>query len=226
MHEIAADNHVIISLMALHLLASLATSEMRRLKSAIIWLMCQSALLACIFAAFGYYTGTPWLYVWVVVCLITKVCLIPLLLWHYSRRMPAEEHPPLLGLQWSILVVAVAVVAGHYWIQGWAEVGVQSAATDMAPSQSGPLIAFAVIALGLYVLSIRRDAFKLIIGVILMENGVHLMLVGLAPTVLETTIVGVTTNCVVLVWLLVYLTAAIQALTGTTDITKLSRLKR
>jgi len=226
MDNILAHNSQVISLMAAHLIASLVAAEVRHLKTAIMWLMVQSALLAAIFATFGYLTGTPHLYLWAAVCVLTKVVLMPLLLWHYSDELPQAEVKPILGLEWSIIFVSVAVVAFHWLLNGHLGLLAPTPGAAVQPTLTGWAIAFTVIALGLYVLAVRRDAIKLVIGIILMENGVHLALVSLAPTVPETTIIGVTTNVIMLAWLLLYLTAGIHRLMGTTDVTTLSRLRR
>ena len=226
MEDVLGHNSQLISLMAAHLIASLAAAEVGHIKCAIMWLMIQSALLAAIFATVAYVTGTPHLYLWAAVCVLTKVALIPLLLWHYSNELPPQEAQPIVGLQWSIIVVAVAVVAFYRFLHGYLGFVAPAAGVAIEPARTSWAIAFTVIALGLYVLAVRRDAIKLVIGIILMENGVHLTLLSLAPTVPETTIVGVTTNVIVLAWLLLYLTAGIYRLMGTRDVTTLSRLRR
>ncbi len=226
MADLLAHNNQLISLMAAHLIASLAAAEVGHTKCAIMWLTIQSALLAAIFAMLAHLTGASHLYLWAAVCVLTKVGLIPLLLWHYSNELPPQEARSLVGLQWSIIVVAVALVGFYRFLHGYLAFVAPGRAAVTEPALTSWAIAFTVIALGLYVLAVRRDAIKLVIGVILMENGVHLTLVSLAPTVPETTMLGVTTNVIVLAWLLLYLTAGIYRLMGTRDVTTLSQLRR
>ncbi len=226
MEDVLGHNSQLISLMAAHLIASLAAAEVGHLKCAIMWLMIQSALLAAILATVGYVTGTPHLYLWAVVCVLTKVVLIPRLLWHYSNELPQQEARPIVGLQWSIIVVAIALVGFYRFLHGYLGFVAPGAGAATEPALTSWAIAFTVIALGLYVLAVRRGTIKLVIGIILMENGVHLTLLSLAPTVPQTTLVGVTTNVIILAWLLLYLTAGIYRLMGTTDVTTLSRLRR
>jgi len=72
---------------------------------------------------------------------------------------------------------------------------------------------------------VRRDAVKAVIGLVLLENGVHLALVTLAPTLPETTLIGIVTNVIITVWLLLYLAGRIFRVLGTTDTAVLSELK-
>jgi hydrogenase-4 component E len=226
MEKLLAGSNLIVSLMVAHLIASLAAVEIRHLKSAILALVVQSSLLAAIFAAFGYLTGHESLYLWALVCVGTKVVLIPILLWKYSARLPQRELRPMLSFPVSVVLVGMAVVFVYRFMHAHVEFVAPTAEAAVEPVRSSLAIAFTVIALGLYVMTVRRDAVKLVMGLILMENGVHLTLVGLAPTLPETALLGVTTNVVILAWLMLYLTDGVYRLLGTTDVTELSRLKR
>jgi hydrogenase-4 component E len=93
------------------------------------------------------------------------------------------------------------------------------------PARSNLALALTICVLGLWVLLVRRDAAKAVIGLVLLENGVHLSLVTLAPTLSETTIIGIVTNVIITVWLLLYLAGRIFRALGTTDTAMLSELK-
>ena len=97
---------------------------------------------------------------------------------------------------------------------------------SIEPARSNLALSLTICALGLWVLLVRRDAAKAVIGLVLMENGVHLSLVTLAPTLPETTIIGIITNVIITVWFLLYLAGRIYQTLGTTDTAKLSELKR
>ena len=53
-----------------------------------------------------------------------------------------------------------------------------------------------VLMIGFYALLTRRDAFKIVIGLCLLENGVHMGLISLAPSIPETALIGVVTDVV------------------------------
>jgi hydrogenase-4 component E len=72
----------------------------------------------------------------------------------------------------------------------------------------------------------RRDLVKVIIGVVLLENGAHLALISLVPGRAETAILGIATNIALSAWLLLYFGQVMYKVLGTTDTLKLSELKR
>lgn len=220
---LVADS-ILIPLVLAHAVASLAVAEVRQRQAALVWLMIQSALLAGIIAVFAHLSGNSTLYWWVGVCILTKVALVPALLWHYGRALPDQEPRPLLGRYASVLVLTVAMVVLYRLVERYGGVILPGMPDGMA--QSSVAVAFAIIGLGLYVATVRRGTVKIILGLVLMENGVHLTLLSLAPAEFTTTIFGVTTNVVVLIWVMLYLAAGVYASTSITDATELSELKR
>ena len=94
------------------------------------------------------------------------------------------------------------------------------------PTRSSLAMAFTVFLLGAYVCIVRRDLVKVIIGVLLLENGAHLALISLVPARPETAAIGILTNVVLAAWLLLYFGQVIYRVLGTTDTLKLSELKR
>ena len=63
------------------------------------------------------------------------------------------------------------------------------------------------------------------IGLCLLENGVHLSLVSLAPGLPETALFGVATEVVVTVFLLLYVIGGVRQVFGSTDTFMLRELK-
>jgi hydrogenase-4 component E len=216
---------LIITLMLAHLIASLLAVEVRNLRYAVACLVVQSALLAGIFAVFGYLTATPNLYYWALAAILTKVAIIPGLLFYHIARLPEREIRPVIGLRISVAVVATLTVICYRFMHTYVEFVAPTPEAAMEPARSSLAIAFTVFSLGLYVLMARRDAVKIIIGLILLENGIHLSLVTLAPTLPETTVLGITTNVVVAVWVMLYLVRRAFEQLGTTDTLDLSQLK-
>lgn len=215
---------VLIPLVLAHAVASLAVAEVRQRRAAVVWLMIQSALLAGIIGVFAHLSGNSTLYWWVGVCVVTKVALVPALLWHYGEALPDREPEPLMGRYASVLVLTVGMVVLYRLVERYG--GVILPGPPGAMAQSSVAVAFAIIGLGLYVATVRRGTIKIILGLVLMENGVHLTLLSLAPAEVTTTVVGVTTNVVVMIWLMLYLAAGVYAATGITDAMELSELKR
>jgi len=219
------ESNLIVTLMVAHLIASLLAVEVRNLRYAVACLAVQSALLASIFAAFAYLTATPNLYYWVLTALATKVVIIPVLLWYHILRLPERELQPMIGFRISTAIIAVLTVICYRFLHTYVEFVAPTPEATIEPARSCLAIAFTVFALGLYVLMVRRDGVKIIIGMILLENGIHLSLVTLAPTLPETTVLGVTTNVVVTAWVLLYLVRQAFERLGTTDTLDLSQLR-
>jgi hydrogenase-4 component E len=219
--------NVVVTLMVTHLIASMVAVELRNLRLSVVALAVQSALLAGIFASFAYLLPeASHLWGWVIVAVVTKVIIIPVLLWVYTNRLPEREVLPVIGFRLSLVIVLVMTIVFYRLMHTYIEFIAPTRAALDEPARSSLAIAFTVFALGLYVLVARRDAVKIIIGLVLMENGVHLSLVTLAPSLRETTLLGVATNVIITAWLLLYLTGAIYRVLGTTDTATLSTLKR
>lgn len=217
---------VIITLVVAHLLASIAAAEVRNLRLSTAALCVQSLLLSGIFAAFAIISQNPTLYWWALTTLLTKAILIPWLLYYYTKRLPRVEVKPLVGFAASLVFLLIFLTAFYRFVHTHTEFIAPTAEALVEPARSNLAIAFTIFVLGLYVVMARRDAVKIVIGLILLENGVHLSLVTLAPTLPETTVFGITTNVIVAAYLLLYLTERIYRQFGTVDTVQLSTLKR
>jgi hydrogenase-4 component E len=86
-------------------------------------------------------------------------------------------------------------------------------------------VASTIFVLGIYTVLSRRDAVKTVIGLCLLENGVHLSLVSLAPELSETALFGIASEVVVTVFLLLYVIEGIYRVFGTTDTFRLRELQ-
>jgi hydrogenase-4 component E len=226
MEGMVAGTNLVINLMVAHLIASIAAVELRGLRRATVALAVQSLLLTAIFAVFAYLTRAPVLYWWAGGTLLTKVIIIPAGLWYFAARLPQREVRPMLGFWASIALVSIIVVVFYQFFHAYVGFVAPSPSAMVEPARSSLALAFTVFVLGLYVLMVRRDGVKIVIGLVLMENGVHLSLLSLAPTLPETTVMGISTNIVVVAFALLYLTGGIYRALGTTDTLELSQLKR
>jgi hydrogenase-4 membrane subunit HyfE len=213
------------------LVAAIFAAELRDLRWATCALALHSLLLVAIIAGFGYLSGSHALYWWAVTAFILKGFLIPLLLWVYVRRMPTAEVRPTVGLIPSIVGMAVVLPATFYCaytylyhphLKEYVSPVYQGIANDAGVNLGLGLTLFA---LGIYVILVRRDIVKAVIGLVILENGVHLTLVSLAPNLEEAAEIGMACILVVASWLLLYLAINIHKLWGTRDSTSLSELK-
>ena len=226
MGEVIAGGNLIITLYLIHFGFSLLAAELRNLRWSVVAITLQSLFLASILATFAHIAANPTLYWWSLTALITKVILIPYLLWLYIRRLPTAETRPWLGTIPSVAVMLILVVVFYSFLHTNVQFIAPSLEAALEPARSNLALSLTICTLGLWVLLVRRDAAKAVIGLVLLENGVHLSLVTLAPTLPETTIIGIVTNVIITVWFILYLAGRIFQALGTTDTAMLSELKR
>jgi hydrogenase-4 component E len=226
MPEYVTGGNLIITLYLIHFVFSLLAAELRNLKLSVVAITIQSLFLASILVTFANIADNPSLYWWSLTALITKVIIIPYLLWLYIRQLPTAETRPWLGTVPSVAVMFILVVIFYGFFHTNVEFLAPTMQAAVEPARSNLALALTICVLGLWVLLVRRDAAKAVIGLVLLENGVHLSLVTLAPTLPETTIIGIVTNVIITVWILLYLAGRIFRALGTTDTAILSELKR
>jgi len=217
---------LIVTLMIAHLIASVLAVEIRNLKLATIALCIQAFFLSSIFSAFASMSNNPSLYWWSLTAFITKVIIIPCLLLIYIRKLPKAEVTPVIGYTLSISILSIILIIFYRFVHTFIEFVAPTPEAMAEPARSCLTLSFMIFALGLYVLVVRKDAIKIVIGLCLLENGVHLSLVTLAPGLPETTVIGIATNVVIAAWLLLYLTGRIFKILGSTDTSILSELRR
>ncbi len=204
-------------------ISSVATVELRRLKFSIVAYLCQALLIVGLLLSFASVNSA--LYWWAAVALLTKVVLTPWFLFRAIRGVDDRELKPVIGFGPSVAIVALLMMSFFRLTHGKVAL--------LAPTELGQLgifrtnlaVASTIFALGLYAVLTRRDAIKTVIGLCLLENGVHLSLVSLAPGLPETALFGVATEVVVTVFLLLYVIGGVRQVFGSTDTFKLRELR-
>lgn len=217
---------LITTLMVCHFIASVGAAELRNLKTSTVFLMFQSLLLSLIIAAFAQQSQNYSLYWWVGLTVVTKVVIIPWLLFWHIKKTNYIEVKPLVSFVVSFIILAIALVAFYQFIHTYVNFVAPTASAATEPARSALALAFTIFVLGLYVLVVHRDAVKIIIGLHLIENGVHLALVTLVPQLPVTTVLGIVSNVVLAAVVLLLLTEAIYKMFGSSDTLTLSSLKR
>jgi len=204
-------------------ITSVAAVEMRRLKFSIVAYLCQALLIVGLLLSFA--SVNKALYWWAATAFVTKVVLTPWFLFRAIRGVDDRETKPVIGFGPSAVIVALLMM-GFFRLT-------HSGAALLSPTGMGQLgvfrtnlaVASTVFALGLYTVLTRRDAIKAVIGLCLLENGVHLSLVSLAPGLPETALFGVATEVVVTVFLLLYVIGGVRQVFGSTDTFRLRELR-
>lgn len=214
----------VIRTLSLTLLAtSFAVVVVKPLRLAVFAYMAQALVLVAIIACFALIH--PALWTWAATAFVTKFALISWMLLRTVKPGDQEEGAPRLGAMPSLIVVAgiaaVCVQVLHRNVHFLAPV----AAVEGEPFRTNVAVALTLLAVGLYAIVTRRDAIKVVLGVCLMENGAHLSLVSLAPSMRETVLIGVVTDVVVAVYLMLLMVRHIVAVTGSRDTRRLSALR-
>ena len=224
MNPAALPANTIETLSLVMVITSVAAVEVRRLKLSAGAYLCQALLMVALLASFG--AVNPALYWWAGVAFVTKAVLTPWFLFQFLRGTDDREVKPVIGFGPSV-VVACLLMLGFFQLTH--RQVTLLAATDLARLEvfrANLAVASTVFALGLYAVLTRRDAFKTVIGLCLLENAVHLSLVSLAPELPETAMFGVATEVVVTVYLLLYVIRGVRREFGTTDTFQLRELRR
>lgn len=216
----------IVSVMCLLLIVtSLLAAECRSLATSIRIYVGQALLLVLILAVYAIGLPNHILLLWSLTVLLSKAIVIPYLLWRYLKTVETNELGAVLPARLSGFV-AMIVVAGFYGM-AYSYYPSLMPNSDLSgqPFHINMAAAAAIMALGLFTILNRRHALKTVIGLCLLENGVHMSLVSLAPSIPETAMIGVVTDVVVSVWLLLYIAGRIYGLVGSSDTCKLSKLR-
>lgn len=204
-------------------LTSVAAVEMRKLSHAAIAYVLQALLIVSLLLSFA--TINAALYWWAGTALITKAILTPLFLFWAIRRTDPLEVKSVIGFGPSV-VLAIALMVGFFRLtHSYADLILLGEVAGQPVFQTNLAVAATVFALGLFAVLTRRDAIKAVIGLCLLENGVHLSLVSLAPELPETALFGVASEVVITVFLLLYVIVGVRESFGTTDTFKLTELR-
>lgn len=209
----------------LMLVTSFVAVEWRNLFAAVRTYQLQSVLIALTFALYAHSLHNHALYYWSGVALISKGVIIPWLLARYVLKVHAEEVPPLMSGKLSAILGLLAALVVFRWVFAHHDALVILPSLAGEPFRMNLAVAAAILVIGFFALLTRRDAFKVVIGLCLLENAVHLSLVSLAPFIAETALIGVVTDVVITVWMMLYIVAGISRSVGSIDSFGLSRLR-
>src|SRR5271157_1386475 len=170
-------------------ITSVAAVEMRRLKFSIIAYLCQALLIVALLLSFASVNHA--LYWWAATAFVTKAILTPWFLFRAIRGVDDHELKPVIGFGPSVVIVALLMMGFFRLAHSKVALLAPSGLAQMDVFRTNLAVASTVFALGLYAVLTRRDAIKAVIGLCLLENGVHLSLVSLAPGMPETALFGV-----------------------------------
>ncbi|HUN26803.1 MAG TPA: hypothetical protein VMU67_10870 [Steroidobacteraceae bacterium] len=205
----------------LFLLTAFGIVAMRQAKACLNLFILQSLLLAASAALLGLRYNAAHLYGVALVNLISKPIIVP---WLLRRTSPAEiytrrEINQVLDIPIA-LTIALALVIGAYFVGS-------ALANAVAPEFRGPNvpIGIAVLLLGAFTLTVRREALSLLIGLLVMENGAFLAGISIARDLGMLVELAIATDGLIIVFIMGVLVRAVQKQIGTTAVGALTSLK-
>ncbi|GAB2894228.1 hydrogenase 4 membrane subunit [Uliginosibacterium flavum] len=210
---------IVNSLAGLLIVTSLLVTGARSTRQAAKLYALQSMVLVLIFLALAVSHGAHELYWWGASAFITKVVLVPLIMLRALGSLPeTEDLPGVLSPAWLVMVAAVIVGLSCYAVSS-----VQLAVVAQLKPALG--VSLGHFMLGLVCIVSQRNILKQIFGYCLMENGAHLTLALLAYKAPELVEVGIATDAVFAVLIMVVLARKIHHTLHTLDVRQLTALK-
>ena len=179
----------------------------------------QSLVLVLIFLTLAYTHGAHELYWWSVSAFVTKVVLVPWIMLRTLATLPETEDLPGV-LSPAVLIVVAALIVG---LSCYAVSSVHLAVVDPLKPALG--VSLGHFLLGLVCIVSQRNLLKQVFGFCLMENGSHLTLALLAWRAPELVEIGIATDAVFAVVIMVVLVRRIQRSMNTLDVRQLTALK-
>jgi hydrogenase-4 component E len=207
------------SLAGLLILTSLLVIEVKQPRWSAIMYSLQSLVLVGIFVALAYTTQAEQLYLWAASAFVTKVVLVPWILYGTLTRVGNPEKPRnAMGITLSFILAAIVVAVSFIVVNQ-----IQLKAAE--PFKPALAVSMAHFFFGELCILTQRNLFKQVLGFCLMENGSHLTLALLAYNAPELVEIGIATDAVFGVVIMVALGYQIYKSLGTLDTSDLSMLK-
>jgi hydrogenase-4 component E len=205
------------------LLTSFFAVESRSLKRSIGAYVIQALVMVSVIAIFA--TRHPGLWPWAATALVTKVGLVSWMLFRAARHGDDREVAPFVGALVSAVLIAGIALVGYRLVHTHVWLFAPTPLAELEPYRTNVAVALTLLFVGGYAVLTRRDAIKVVIGVCMIENGAHLSLVSLANEMRETVLIGIVTDVVLAVLLLLYVIHGIEQQLGSRDTARLRSLR-
>ncbi len=205
----------------LFLLTAFGIVAMRQIRGCLNLFIAQSLLLAASAALLGLQYKSEHLYGVAIVNVISKPLIVP---WLLRKTSPAEiytrrEIDQVLNIPASLLIaLALAILAYFLGVPILKSVGQEFRKPNVP-------IGIAVLLLGAFTLTVRREALPLLIGLLTMENGAFLTGISISRNLPLLVELAIATDGLIIVFIVGVLTRAVQKRIGTTSVGTLASLK-
>ncbi len=207
------------SLSGLLIFTSLLVIENKKMHRSALLYGVQSMVLVLIFLSLAVMMQAEQLYWWALSAFFTKVLLVPFILYRAQMRMPgAEVQQTTTGPTLSIVLAALSVGVSFLVVNQFD----LRLAAEFKPALA---VSVAHFFFGQLCILTQRNILKQVLGFCLMENGSHLTLALLAYNAPELVEVGIATDAVFGVLIMVVLVGQIYRMLHTLDSAELTTLK-
>lgn len=187
------------NLAGLMMLTSLFVISVKSYRLSCGFYACQSLVLVSIFATLSCLFTAEQLLIWSASAFITKVLLVPLIMTYAARNIPQNiPEKALFGPAMMALLAALIVLLCAFVVQPVK----LPMATGLKPALA---VALGHFLLGLLCIVSQRNILRQIFGYCLMENGSHLVLALLAWRAPELVEIGIATDAIFAVIVMVLL---------------------
>ncbi len=179
----------------------------------------QSFVLVLIFLAIAQFKDAPELNAWAVTAFITKVILVPVIMYRALGQLkdPAADTA-VIGTALTVVVSAIITALGYFVVSH-----IQlPAVMELKPALG---ISLGHFFLGILCIVTQRNILKQIYGYCLKENGSHLTLAILASNVPKIVEIGIATDAIFTVVVMVVIVRRIHRTLHTLDVRELTALK-
>ncbi|CAG0937118.1 Hydrogenase-4 component E [Thermoflexales bacterium] len=214
-----SGENIVNALAGLLIVTSLLVIETKKPSLSAILYSVQSLVLVGIFLTLAISMQATPLYIWAFTALITKVILVPLILYKSLAKVGNPDQPQaVLSPSMSLLIAAIIIgvafaVVTPFHLQ---------AIIKLKPALA---VSIAHFFLGLLCILSQRNIFKQMLGYCLMENGSHLTLAMMAYNAPETVEIGILTDAIFAVIIMAVIGIRIFKTANTLDTDKLTLLK-
>jgi len=215
------DGHVLINILGgLLIVTSLMVVLAKTPRRAAYIYGAQALVLVAILIAIGFATHSEELYTWAATAFLTKVILIPAMVLFGLKRMGGTGiDAPQAKTPWWLIAVVAAEVLLCFLAVGGIEL---PTAAEVKPALAISLAHFFI---GLTCIISQRNIVKQIFGFCLMENGSHVSLALLAPEAPSLVEIGIATDAIFAVAIMMYFAVRIYRVTKTLDTNEIMNMK-
>lgn len=210
---------VVNNLAGLLIVTSLLVIVARRPTTSAWLYALQSLVLVLIFITLANLLHAHELYLWSLTALVTKVILVPVIMYRAFRRLDDPNADGGIVSPVVVVLLAALIVVLSYFAVAPVQLPMVSA---LKPALAVSLGHFLI---GLLCIVTQRNILKQVFGYCLMENGAHLTLALLAHRAPELVEIGVATDAIFAVVVMALMARKIHRTLHTLDVRQLTALK-